>query len=442
MSVEIVYNGGIRVRDNLMQEIVMREKQQKLIALLQEMFQLNQSDLDFGIYRIMNAKAEEIERFLDKDLVGYIKEALSSSDNSMLEKELEEAIASAHSLGIDPKMSPKVQELRQKLSDTSQSAALENDIYSHLATFFSRYYKDGDFISLRRYKKDTYAIPYEGEEVKLYWANFDQYYIKTSEYFKDYTFKASTGSGLIEGEEKTIHFKLVDADTQTNNNKAATDKERRFVLHEKKMPKEIEGELYIYFEYKAVGKVKQAKLNEEAVEKIFASKEIQEWLPLLKTKVPTEKNKDRTLLEKHLTTYTSRNSFDYFIHKDLGGFLNRELDFYIKNEMLHIDDIEEAITAKVEESLKKIKTFKTIAKKIIAFLTQLEEFQKKLWLKKKFVIDTNYCITLDRIDEKYYEEILACKKQLKEWENLYDVSVTTLEDLKKRAVFGTGYEVF
>jgi hypothetical protein len=39
-----------------------------------------------------------------------------------------------------------------------------------------------------------------------------------------------------------------------------------------------------------------------------------------------------TLLEKHLNDFVSKNSFDYFIHKDLGGFLNRELDFYIKNE--------------------------------------------------------------------------------------------------------------
>ncbi len=32
----------------------MNEKQEKLIKLLEDMFQLNQTDLDFGIYRIMN----------------------------------------------------------------------------------------------------------------------------------------------------------------------------------------------------------------------------------------------------------------------------------------------------------------------------------------------------------------------------------------------------
>lgn len=425
-----------------MGDYLMTEKQQRLIDLLEEMFQLNQSDLDFGIYRIMNAKADEISTFLRKDLIGSISDAFQAGSNDGIQKELDELskkdTVKGYLSGDDATKKAfenledvkRYIELSSKLSGTSDSVALENDIYSHLSTFFSRYYKDGDFVSLRRYKKDTYAIPYEGEEVKLHWANSDQYYIKTSEYFRDYTFKASTASGLVEGEEKTIHFKLIDADTEANNNKASADKERRFVLHEANPVEVIDGELIIYFEYKAIGKEKQDKLNEKAVEKILKAEGIDDWMPLLKTKVPTEKNKDRTLLEKHLKSYTSRNSFDYFIHKDLGGFMNRELDFYIKNEMLYLDDIEEASTAKIEESLNKIKTFKAIARKIIAFLTQLEEFQKSLWLKKKFVIETNYCITLDKIDESYYEEILANQAQLNEWKSLFDVEVTTLEELK------------
>ncbi|WP_456323955.1 site-specific DNA-methyltransferase, partial [Hydrogenimonas sp.] len=410
-------------------EKTMTQKQKKLIDLLREMFQLDQSDLDFGIYRIMNAKAKEIEEFLQNDLMDSIKEAFADSSNAKLEAELEKAIEGAKAAGFDPDESPKVKELKAQLESLNPSEALENDIYSHLVTFFSRYYKDGDFISLRRYKKDTYAIPYEGEEVKLYWANFDQYYIKTSEYFKDYAFKAKA-EGLID-EEKTIHFKLVEADVESNNNKATSDKERRFVLHEEKPLEVIDGEFYIYFEYRSVGKVQQKKLNEKTVEAIFAQKGFNDYLELLKTPAPTDKNKDRTLLEKHLSSYTARNTFDYFIHKDLGGFLHRELDFYIKNAMLHIDDIEKIDTAKLEEVMGKVKTFKTVAKKIIAFLTQLEEFQKKLWLKKKFVIETNYCITLDRIPEDFYEEILNNEVQLAEWKRLYRVDADSVETLKE-----------
>ena len=86
---------------------------------------------------------------------------------------------------------------------------MANEAFSHLSSFFRRYYNNGDFLSLRRYKNDTYAIPYEGEEVKLHWANADQYYIKTSEYLRDYAFK------LFDG--KRAHFKLVDATEEKVN---------------------------------------------------------------------------------------------------------------------------------------------------------------------------------------------------------------------------------
>lgn len=73
---------------------------------------------------------------------------------------------------------------------------------------------------------------------------------------------------------------------------------------------------------------------------------------------------------------------DYFIHKNLGGFLRRELDFYIKNEIIRLDDIEAADAPRVDEYLKKLRVLRKIARRIIDFLAQLEDFQKKLWLKK------------------------------------------------------------
>ena len=72
-------------------------------------------------------------------------------------------------------------------------------------------------------------------------------------------------------------------------------------------------------------------MNKEAISIILAQED--NLINLLKELKPTTNNKERTTLEKHLTDYTSRNSFDYFIHKDLKGFLSRELDFFIKNEI-------------------------------------------------------------------------------------------------------------
>ena len=148
---------------------------------------LDKAELDFGIYRIMNEKRKDIEQFLEVDLVPQVRKVLAESlsiDKQALQKELEDAIKSAQALGADPDTLPKVKELKIRLGEAADMGTIENEVFSLLANFFKRYFDNGDFISMRRYKKDVYAIPYEGEEVKLHWANADQYYIKTSEYFK------------------------------------------------------------------------------------------------------------------------------------------------------------------------------------------------------------------------------------------------------------------
>ena len=206
----------------------------KLINTLKEVFMLDKAELDFGIYRIMNQKRKDIEQFLEVDLVPQVKAVLSDSlslDKRALQKELDEAIKSAQALGADPDTLPKVLGLKQRLGEAGDMEAIENEVFSLLANFFKRYFDNGDFISMRRYKKDVYAIPYEGEEVKLHWANADQYYIKTSEYFKDYRFKLSNG--------KTVTFELVEASTEQNNNKAQGDKERRFAIYTDKVCEKV-----------------------------------------------------------------------------------------------------------------------------------------------------------------------------------------------------------
>lgn len=74
-----------------------------------------------------------------------------------------------------------------------------------------------------------------------------------------------------------------------------------------------------------------------------------------------------------------------------------------------------------EQYLSKIKVIRLIADKIISFLAQLEDFQKKIWLKKKFVVETNYCIKLDQIPEKFYAEIAANEAQREEWVRLFAI---------------------
>ena len=384
---------------------------------LQEIFMMDHAELDFGIYRIMNHKRNQINDFLDNQLLPQVEQTLKEyvkTDDS-LQQELTKAIEGCKNLGIDPDTNPKVQQLRQQIAQSSTGIDdLQNTVFSRLTQFFSRYYEGGDFVSQRRYKtggNSAYAIPYNGEEVKLYWANYDQYYIKTSEYFKNYTFKLRDG--------RRIFFVLVDASTEQNNNKSTEGMERRFdvLRNEEGLPvfEEMDDEFHISFTYELMMKPpKQEIFNKNAFEALSVMIP-KSWQDLLVKENITDKV---VLLEKHIKAYTDKNSFDYFIHKDLGGFLSRELDFYIKNEVFVIADLD---AAKLQSQLAVVKAIERVGQKIIDFLAQLENFQKRLWLKKKFVVQSDYCITLDRVPEKYYPEICANDEQRKEWVRLFAI---------------------
>jgi adenine-specific DNA-methyltransferase len=427
----------------------MNAKYEKLKTLLKELFQLDQPDLDFGLYRIMHAKSREVTEFLDKDLLPQVKQAFSeykTADKAEIDKELKKLIAGIEAAGMNPSESPKVVELQQRLeSEAVDIEGLENEVYDHLFSFFRRYYSEGDFLAKRVYKPGVYAIPYEGEEVVLHWANKDQYYIKTSEYLRDYAFRLRADD---EQNPMRVHFRLSEvAEGEHGNIKAAEGRDRVFILLDGSSGtdfiSEVDGdngkELIICFEYRPatvndwtddvyVGKTKapaQKDLISLTVKRVLAvtNTSLVGWInELAKSHVLRNgETAEYSRLEAHLKRYSARNTFDYFIHKELGTFLRRELDFYIKNEVMHLHDVECETAARVEQYLSKIKVIRRIAGKIIDFLAQLEDFQKKLWLKKKFVVEASYRITLDLISIDLYREIALNEDQRREWEALFAI---------------------
>lgn len=460
-----------------------KKLRERLIKKLTELFQLDQPDLDFGFYRIIQTKASQIKSFIDKDLLQIIEDAFGQIDEirkAELEANIAHMLEAAKEYGVaDPEQSPKVMEARARYESMLDGASAEADVYDHLYRFFERYYDDGDFVSRRYYARESagkaapFAIPYNGEEVKLHWANADQYYVKTADYFSNFSFDISQAveirtmtndvkvlNGIPETPLK-IHFRIVDASEGEHGNvKESEEKKRFFVLYEEK-PVEFNdsGELVVYFEYKSLpgGKNEVNPETEKVLKEKFGKSlnkgdmpnlamalrikesvsqidKESEYISALNLFAPTDKIPNRPLLSKYINQYTARNTRDYFIHKDLGSFLKRELDFYIKNEVMRLDDIENANAPAVESYLAKIKVMRKIATKLIDFLAQLEDFQKKLWLKKKFVTETNYCITLDRVPEELYNEITANDAQREEWVKLFaidEIGVTQEEEKKK-----------
>jgi len=120
----------------------MTEQYNKLVKTLSEIFQLDQADLDFGIYRIMNQKREEITDYLNNRLLKQVGEILGQAqggDQSELKKELDNLESTLRSAGVDPEANDKVQELRAQYNSSGNPEALTNEVFSYLTNFFRRY---------------------------------------------------------------------------------------------------------------------------------------------------------------------------------------------------------------------------------------------------------------------------------------------------------------
>ncbi len=424
----------------------------RLGKLLRELFQSDMADVDTGIHAIMNHKRDRIEAFIERDLIKRTEELLAeyslkvaqplNDDLQKLAQEIrrdigpetitEDGIVKMHA------DLPKVKDYLRKQEDlrkVEEGKISADEVYSHVYEFFSRYYDRGDFISTRMVGgRKKYVIPYNGEEVLLHWANKDQYYVKTGEYFQNY--------GFIAGGWR-IRFVLTHADVDPDNVKG--DK-RYFLLAPKpaveKDDKKREMRIMVQYrgltekEAEAYGKRNtQEAIVEESVKYVLSRIAGTELERLLSAKVKRNGSSDNdgdeiSLFMKHFYRYVTKNTTEYFIHKDLKGFLERELDIYIKSEVLHLDDIERLEPDAVRREMTRAKTLRAICETIIEFLAQIEDFQKMLYNKKKFIIDNQYSITVDRIlniEDKYTREwllnqIIKNEAQYNEWVQLLAIN--------------------
>jgi adenine-specific DNA-methyltransferase len=423
---------------------------QKFQELLKGLFQFETSDLEFGIYRILNYKRDQIRKFIEQDLVNKVESAFANHKDERLTNitqkfdEVKEKIV--QSLGKEA-FTP-TSELKEQFKDTPLgrdylSIKAQKDeaktideiklqVFNDLYSFFSRFYEEGDFIPQYRYsiKGHKYAIPYNGEEVKLYWANNEQYYTKTGLLFRDYKFKAN---------DYKIIFRIFSAKEELGSKKAT--KERFFILEDENPLERADNKtLIIHFQYRELSErevksyqveggsntSKQEKINQRSYKKILNGlKDIE-----LKERLGKEHKNEKPLLFYQISRFAAKNTKDYFIHKDLKKFLSEQLDYFIKAEVLSIETLEKERF--LDKHITRAKVVREIGDDIIDFLSQIEDFQKRLWEKKKFVLKTDYVITTDRVPEEFHEEIWNNKVQKKEWKELGFELPETREDLKKK----------
>ena len=191
---------------------------------LREMFHFTHNDLDFGIFRILKIKRDEVNQFIDEKLTTIVDAALKEVTNTLYESQLAKVKEFVAEEGgrRQREWLENIAENSQQLIDFLQTedkeelvAPLETDpdelksklafrVYNHVHSFFEGYYRDGDFgynnRSTALYKVDyPDEADYNGTDTLFHWKCRDNYYVKTATGFNSVVFE-------IEG--KRIEYRL------------------------------------------------------------------------------------------------------------------------------------------------------------------------------------------------------------------------------------------
>ena len=416
-------------------------KREEFQSLLRSLFEFDRADLDFGIYRVMNLKSKLIDEKLIKGIDEIVEAELSrligrarSARKKDLDAAREKITAAFGKDALDArgnlrgnKKTPlglEYAEAKARAEAVAATAGAQIEIYNHLLQFFSRYYADGDFVSQKRASsRGTYALSHNGEEVRLHWANRGQYYIKNADRFAAYGFLAG---------DCRARFAVCEARDLPRDDSKESDKRHYFPLVDRARFCEEDGFVEIPFDFRAA--VAADGLEEKDIQSQInrrATQAAEGVFPPWARDLLAESGGKESPFARHLDRYTRGNLADFFVHKNLREFLSRELDFYLKSEVLRLDEVAETDLLRADSQISVALAVRAVALQAIEFLSQFEDFQKTLWEKRKFVTATEFIVRAGLVGEKLRRAVVACEKQWIEWRD----KLAVLGD-KAGALFG------
>ena len=308
---------------------------------------------------------------------------------------------------------------------SERDPVMAREVASLLATFFSGYHDRGELVALPRYPDPARAMSADGRDVKLHWPHLDHLHLKAAEHPHDLT---TDLEGVIGLERPRLRFRLSFCEPGQDQQPAAL--KRRYMLREADPVELRADELTVWFDYRVPEsgtrrQPAQGLLNEATESRILAALPTSDWHAVLSRKADRGAG-TRTLLGDHLHQFTRRQASDRFIHKDLGGFLRKELDFFIKNEVFLLEETEGLNGADLEASLRKIRVLRAVGHAVVERLSRIENARKNLFLKRKFVLRSRWIFTLDEVPEPDRPQMWAIPALVETWCRLTGLTATEL----------------
>ncbi len=255
-----------------------------------------------------------------------------------------------------------------------------DELFDKLYSFFNRYFTESGSIYFNStpFHNNIYERVYTDEkDVILFWKTQMLYYVKTDRIFRSlpvefdgfkFFFDASKIESKRANEKRSLVFNLNS-------------------IHE-------DGTIVFDVQYSE----RNTQTKQDEILKAIKQKGIM---------ISEEQ------LERAFKVFEKQSEVDFFINKNAKSFLQEQ--FKLWSYQYFWEGAKEWSSDRVNQ----LQILKDIAFKIIDFISQFEDELVKIWNKPKFVKNSNYVITLDRItDKKLVEKIkkhINYHEQIKEW---------------------------
>lgn len=283
--------------------------------------------------------------------------------------------------GVFPQLKTDVDEA---LTDIPEFRA---ELFDKLYTFFKRYFSESGSIYFRHtpIHQQVYDKVYtDDRDVILFWKTHMLYYVKTDRLYHNLD---------VDLDDHVFSFDVSELENKQTN-------ERRALVFTFKK-KDTKDKLVFGVTYSSQGR--KTKFDD-------IRRELREV--------------DVTLSEdtlKHaLDVFEKQSEVDYFINKDASAFLREQFQLWLYQYVFAGE------SDWTERRINELQILKAIAFKIIDFIGQFEDELVRVWEKPKFVLNSNYVVTLDRLTDKkggieLVRRILlhkGMKNQVAEWQEM------------------------
>ncbi|MDX9954840.1 MAG: site-specific DNA-methyltransferase [Anaerolineae bacterium] len=260
--------------------------------------------------------------------------------------------------------------------------AFREELFDKLYAFFSRYFSESGAIYFRHtpLHQNVYERVYTDErDVLLFWKTAMLYYVKTDRLFR---------SMDVEVDGFTFHFDVTALEHKRAN-------EKRTLVYT--CVGYRGGKVVLGVAYSESGrKTKERDILRALAERGLAVSE--------------------DTLRRACRIFEQQAEVDYFINKNAGAFLREQFDLWLY-QYVFADE-----TTWTEMRLQQLQALKRVAYRLIDFIAQFEDELVRVWNKPRFVLNSHYILTLDKLsDPELRARVLAhpgMAAQVEEWRTL------------------------